>query len=656
MTTELKPPLNARNGHTLRVLLPCRVSDPGPGKQDIRSLGDQEALYRHWLSEHIALPVEVTVLAGSGSGEWLEREEYLRLMESVESDQFDLVLTEDLGRIVRRIHAHLFCELCVDHRTRCIALNDHVDTCEPGWQDRSIFSAWHHERSNRDTSDRIKRTHRNRFEQGRCLALPIFGYLKKPGVKTDDDLEKVPETTPIYEEWFRRLDEGGLYAEVADWLNENNVSTGPYARNAKWDGRMVSRVSHNWLLKGDRFRNKRRTKRNNTTGKYKSEKADTKELLLRHVPHLAFFHEAYYDRVIAKADARNAKYRRNGKGKADPCLDRPKKRTRFPGQTIFCGICGRLYVFGGHGQKDHLMCEGARGYQCWNGITVDGPLAVKNISTSVFSEIQLLENFDPTFLEMVNEDARRLDAGRETRLKEINRELHAVQQEIENVMKFVRSGDSSERVRAELRRLEEEREKPLLRTKDEIERLPTCEIVLPSAGEVKDFGREAFQDLATSSFEFAKRMSALTGKIYVYPFRLCDGGQIVLRAKIRLQLANLLRDKRLRQLLQRPLERVLKIDLFDPPQRVGFREQILAGRQEVDASGHKKTEREVATSLGITITAAQHTAALDRLMKLQGLNDPYVRLLEPPADYAKLRRHLHPRYHFEPLPDHTPDW
>ncbi len=44
MVAELKPPLIARKGHTPRVLLPCRVSDPGPGKQDIMSLADQEAL------------------------------------------------------------------------------------------------------------------------------------------------------------------------------------------------------------------------------------------------------------------------------------------------------------------------------------------------------------------------------------------------------------------------------------------------------------------------------------------------------------------------------------------------------------------------------------------------------------------------------------
>lgn len=141
-----------------------------------------------------------------------------------------------------------------------------------------------------------------------------------------------------------------------------------------------------------------------------------------------------------------------------------------------------------------------------------------------------------------------------------------------------------------------------------------------------------------------------------YPFRLCDGGHIVLRAKVGLQIANLLQGKQLRDVSQCPLECTLRIDLFDPPQRAQFREQVMAGRDEVDASGLKRPEREVAKSLGLTITAAQRAAALDRLMRLQGLTDPYILLTEPPEDYAKLRRHRHRRYHFAPLPRHVPAW
>jgi hypothetical protein len=373
------------------------------------------------------------------------------------------------------------------------------------------------------------------------------------------------------------------------------------------------------------------------------------------VPHLAFFDEAYYDRVVAKVDARNAKFRRNGNGTPDPCQDRPKKKTPFPGQTMYCGVCGRLYVFGAHGQRDHLMCEGAREYKCWNGISFAGPLAAQKISEAALSELHQLEDFDPVFLDNVNEESRLVDASRNAHLQEINRELNTAQREIKNVMDFIRGGDASERVRAELRQLEE-RENLLLRQKDEIEHTSNQAIVIPSAAEIKEVTGKTFQSLAVDSFEFAKRMRELTGKIFVYPFRLCEGTPFVLRAKLRLRLAALLPDKRVRGVLEKPLQRVLKIDLFNMPQRVALREQVVAGRQERAPSGRMKTEREVARSLGITVTAAQRAAALDRLMTEQGLTDPYVLLLEPPTDYPKLCRHLHPRCHFEPLPEHVPDW
>lgn len=160
------------------------------------------------------------------------------------------------------------------------------------------------------------------------------------------------------------------------------MPTGPYARQEEWDGPMVGRVTHNIVLKGVRFRNRRKTKRN-SKGKYRSIKAEPHELRLRPVPHLAFFEEAYYDRVVAEADERDRRFRRKGQNGADPRDRVPKKRTRFPGQIIRCGICGRGYVFGGHGQTDHLMCRGAREYRCWNGTTVDGPLAAERLSEAV---------------------------------------------------------------------------------------------------------------------------------------------------------------------------------------------------------------------------------------------------------------------------------
>jgi hypothetical protein len=35
-------------------------------------------------------------------------------------------------------------------------------------------------------------------------------------------------------------------------------------------------------------------------------------------------------------------------------------------------------------------------------------------------------------------------------------------------------------------------------------------------------------------------------------------------------------------------------------------------------------------------------------MKRLGLVDPYLPLREPPPDHARMRRHQHPRFRFEP--------
>jgi hypothetical protein len=124
---------------------------------------------------------------------------------------------------------------------------------------------------------------------------------------------------------------------------------------------------------------------------------------------------------------------------------------------------------------------------------------------------------------------------------------------------------------------------------------------------------------------------------------LCIGGLIVLRARFRLRVSNLLPDRRVQQTLQQPLERVLTVDLFDPPQPETFRRRVC----ELRAGG--MTQREAADQCGLTVTAAQDAAGLQRRMDTLGLTDPYVAVTEPPDDYGKLRRHLHSRYRFEPV-------
>lgn len=650
MIRFINPPLVAKDARKLRVLAVCRISTI---HQDEKSLEDQEVSYRQWLNACTELPYELIVIASQGSGERIDRESYTKAIDLVESGQFDLVITEDLGRICRRVHAHIFCETCEDAETRLIALNDNVDTGCEGWQLNSFFAAIRHESYNRDTSKRIRRSLRNRFAQGGVFQCEIYGYVKPHGATNDDAVHKDPVAEPVYDEWFRLLEEGASYEEVADWLNAQNSSTGPYCRSDRWTGKMVARITFNPILKGTRQRNRKMSRRVNKTGRRRSTDAPPEDLLERDCPHLAFIEPERYDRVIRSLITRNGKYRRRGSDGTDPRRNVPKMRTRWPGQSVHCGVCGRLYVYGGHGQNDHLMCSGAREYKCWNGITFDGPTACRALSNSLFDQIVKLPQFEPEFLDQLLHESKQVDREHAKRVREIEIEHHRLEREKGNLTRAIREMGGSRTILAELQSLEAELD-DLQDEQRELEMSPKQKLVLPSVQELSQVTRETFTDLAWDSQEFARCMRQIVGPIYVLPYRLCDGGHLVLRAEFQFSLVSFVADNlaRLPGIIDW-LSGVNVVDLFEPPQRAALREDIASLTR---SSGRPMTEREIAAQLGITQPAVQNAKKLMREMERRGLTDPYVAITSPPADYGKLRRHLHKRYAFDPLEGFPRRW
>ncbi|MHB1426455.1 MAG: recombinase family protein [Gemmataceae bacterium] len=643
MASKLQPPLVARNGHRLKVLGVARISTE---HQDQLSLDDQEALYRRWLADHADSSFDLHMIAGRGSGEALDCEDARRARAEVETDTYDLVIAEDLGRIFRRSHAIIFCELCEDYQTRLIALNDHVDTAQDNWRVLAGFASMRHELYNADTAKRIRRSLRNRFQMGGVIQSVVFGYNKPPGTKTDAELQKDPAAEPIYAEMFRKLEDGASYSEVADWLNEQGVKPGPAARSDRWTCSLVTQLIHNPILKGIRVRNKKMSKRVNQTGRRKAVPAPPSERLERHCPHLAFIEPSRYDRLIRMLDARNAKYRRKGVGGIDPRRNVPKKRTLWPGQHIFCGICGHLFVYGGHGQKDHLMCRGAHQYRCWQAITVDGPLAAQQLIKAIRCEIESLPDFDPLLMETVRRQQQQWSKDKERRGQEYARQQAENQRQIHNILEAIKSAGSSSSLLAELQSLEVQKAQleseygKQFRTEEQ-------SFELPSMTEIKALAARSFEELAMSSQEFGRLLRRLIPRIVVYPYRLCDGGHPVLRAHFTLSLVSLLVPAAESEQLASALCRSLVVDLFRAPQREAYRFPVM----ELTSNG--LSQHEIAWELEITQPAVQRAMALSRSMDKFGVVNPYVPLTAPPDDYAKLRRHKHPRYRFEPLKDES---
>jgi site-specific DNA recombinase len=642
---SLRFPLVPRTGDILRVVCVTRISTLN---QDLKSLEDQQALLGHWLKQHADCGWQVTQITSRGKGEVLDRQELSELDEMIESRDYDLILTEDLGRIVRRVHGHLVCEHCVDTNTRLISLNDRIDTAEDGWQRNSFFAVMHHEQHNEDTSLRIKRTLNNRFLNGGVLRSPLFCYDFPKGAKHDSEMRKIPDLAPIVEGIFQRL-EGSFdgtewsYEAVADWLNTEKVPLGKGAwRSKAWYGDLVRYFIRNPILKGQRLRNRKITKRINSTGKRISVNAPLNERKFRPAPHLAFVDAARYDRLMDRLRIKNAQYRAGQNGKRDPRQGRPKKRTRFPGQMVDCGICGRPFVFGGHGQLKHLVCQGADRHKCWNGITVDSELASELIPQLVFAQIEKLPEFEATIREVFEAEREHLMKHADGRRAALSDELNKVERREQNLIEMIEEHGGSLAIKAKLEQIETKK-KQLNLDLDHLNSKNKEKIPLPTVAAAREQIISTFADLARDSVEFRNQMFRLIGRIKVFPIRFLNEGILGLRAQFSLKLHELLPESSRTDQVVAHLSCEMSVDLIKLPQKARYMHEIAQMR----SSGMSTAE--IAEALGITKTVVGWSTKLYRQMQQMGLTDPIIVLTEPPKG-ARLRRHKHLRYRFDPLP------
>ena len=182
----------------------------------------------------------------------------------------------------------------------------------------------------------------------------------------------------------------------------------------------------------------------------------------------------------------------------------------------------------------------------------------------------------------------------------------------------------------------------------QLEALRSRELCLPrSVEDLRGLLFDEFRRLAIDSPEFGDLLRQIVPEFHVYAVRLCDGGHLLPRARIKLDLAGHVADAERVPGLKTHLSRVLTIDLFEkPPQRERIRKEVV----QLAADG--VPQREIARLLKDETPkqpVVQQALALDRKMRELGIDTPNVVLHEPPDDYPKLRRHKNPKYRFEPL-------
>lgn len=635
----LNPLLKPRNGTLLRVVIVARISTE---HQDLKSLEDQAAKCRAYLGQYYEGKIDFDVISSRGSGEHLDREELRTLEARIESRCYDLVIAEDLGRICRRNRAMDLCELCQDCDMRLIAINDRVDTAVDCWQDSAHIATWHHERSNRDTADRIRRTLNNRFDHGGVVQFVQFGYFKPEGAKNDAEIVKDPEVEHIIPEIFRRLEQGASFAEVADWLNEQGIAPGPCCRLSRWDAQMVRRWVHNSVLMGVRIRNRMVSKRHHKTGRHRSVKADPQQLRTRNCAHLAYFNADYYDHVIRSLAERNAGCSRAANGRPDPRLGVSRKRTKFPGQHAICGICGRLMHWHGMQGEQVMLCSGASDYKCWNGWYMHGGDAACRIAAAVWEAVSSMPSFDDVFGELVRAEAADFERGQNSERESLERRLRDVQTRLRNVMGSIELSPESKALHERLKELEAEQSQ-LSHSLSVVQQRPPLVVELPAADRLREEALAALQDLATDDQETCRLLRQLIPQLVFMPYRTVDDSDIVLRAEMTVMLAPLLPP----ELGRHP--KAIKAFTRRLVVTIG---SLAQPHQNAPAAGALQaqglSQRQIGAELKMAQSATQRAIKIHSQMQKLGLGEPFLRVTELPESTHRMRRHRHPRFRFEP--------
>ena len=245
-----------------------------------------------------------------------------------------------------------------------------------------------------------------------------------------------------------------------------------------------------------------------------------------------------------------------------------------------------------------MICSGAYIYRCWNSVLINGDMVARKLTEAILEKVRKLPDFSQQFQ---NEIRRRLERKSEALQQqeiELQQKMCRVTQQITHLTDAVAEGIDSRSLLEKLQEREAEQEQ----IQDELSQMKqssTKVFPLPSAEQIRQCTEEALTSFIPDTEVGRHLMQQLIPELAVYPYRLCDGGAFLLRAKLKLYLPAFLNEKHSdNHDLHEIIERNLTVDLFDLPQRVKYREAVIQMR----ANG--MTERQAA-ALGITHSAAK---------------------------------------------------
>jgi site-specific DNA recombinase len=233
------------------------------GSMESSSIGSQRRILRDYARSN-GLEIVDEYIDDGYSGTNFERPSFQRMIDDIEREKIDVVLTKDLSRLGRNyILTGQYTEVYFPaHKIRYIAVNDGYDS---EFQDSDIvpFKNIINEMYARDISRKIKSAQKAKMKAGEFISsFAPYGYKKK-----SDDKNKLivdEESAKIVRYIFERIAQGSTPSEMARELNgrnilcpiryrcKNNESLNyDYAGSAVWSAATISKMLKNEVYIGN---------------------------------------------------------------------------------------------------------------------------------------------------------------------------------------------------------------------------------------------------------------------------------------------------------------------------------------------------------------------------------------------------------------------
>lgn len=199
-----------------------RLSREDGDKQESESIGNQRKILQRYVKENNLCLVKEYVDDGI-SGTTFDRPSFNELLQDIENQNINMVITKDLSRLGRDyIKTGFYLEdYFPKNNIRYVAITDGIDTyIDSTNNDITPFKAIMNDMYAKDISKKIRSVLKEKQKQGEYMcSIPAYGYKRHPTIKNKLIIDEQVED--IVEKIFDMYANGHGSVEIVKFLNSN---------------------------------------------------------------------------------------------------------------------------------------------------------------------------------------------------------------------------------------------------------------------------------------------------------------------------------------------------------------------------------------------------------------------------------------------------